>query len=233
MSKLIKESATLFGMTILLAALACMLSCKSSESVSSAAHKHESVKSDTLASIVYSEHEDSTFYYHGVIDSLKRDLERTRKEFRELQTKDSTMQNSIKKDSVHVRDSVWTSVGSDGSVTHHKYTEKNTFSFQALETYRKQIMKESNFTIDSLRESNMMYKEMVDSLVTLGMQLDSLSFYRNFHDSIFRSSQSDIQKTIVKGLTWWDKFQKHVGCIAFLIIIGSMCLAVAKDGSNK
>lgn len=199
-------------------AVACLLSCRSVKNEGSVDMHHYSNGADTIAAVSQSERIDSTSYYHGVIDSLSRELLNVRQKYRDLYVRDSIITNLYRADSVSVRDSTWMQFNADGSVTYHHDREKHTYSYQQLESYRQQIVRESQATIDSLTERNTYLQAQYDSIYRLKSLADSLSIYRSRLDSI-----SDIvrekEKTTIRKNSFWDSVKLVTGTLVFCVIV--------------
>lgn len=201
-----------------MAVMACMLSCRSVKSEGSIETHHYSNGTDTLATESHAERRDSSVYYHGVIDSLSRELKNVRQMYRNLYVRDSIIQNQYRADSVHVKDSTWMQINADGSVSHYSYREKNTYSYQQLDRYRQQIVMESKATIDSLIERNTYLQAQYDSICRFKSLADSLSVYKAKLDSI-SDAVSEKEKTTVEKFSFWSRVKLVTGTIVFCVIV--------------
>lgn len=201
-----------------MAAVACLLSCRSVKNESTLAVRHYSKDADTLATVSNVERQDSTNYYHGVIDSLSRELKNVRQMNRNLYVQDSINENRYRADSVNVKDSTWMQINADGSVSHYNYREKNTYSFLQLERYQQQIVKESKATIDSLIERNTYLQARYDSIYKFKSLADSLYIYKAKLDSI-SDAVSDKEKTTVEKYSFWSRVKLVTGTIVFCVIV--------------
>lgn len=201
----------------IMAAVACLLSCRSVKNESTLTVRHYSKDADTLAAVSYEERHDSTNYYHGVIDSLAQELRNVRQMYRNIYVQDSINENRYRADSVNVKDSTWMQINADGSVSHYNYREKNTYSFLQLERYRQQIVKESKATIDSLVERNTYLQARYDSISKFRSLADSVSIYKAKVDSLMEDSRSK-EKTIVEKLSLWSLIKVIGGTLFFCAI---------------
>ena len=207
----------------IMAAVACLLSCRSVKNEGFIHEHHASIDADTLASVTNSERVDSTNYYHGVIDSLSSELRNVRQMFRDLYVRDSINTNQYRADSVNVKDTTWMQINADGSVTYHNYREKNTYSYQQLERYRQQIVRESQATIDSLIERNTYLQAQYDSIYKFKSLADSASMYKAKLDSI-SDSVSAKEKTTIKKNSLWDSIKLVAGTMVFCVIVFAVIL---------
>lgn len=201
-----------------MAAVACLLSCRSVKNESTLAVRHYSKDADTLAAVSYEERHDSTNYYHGVIDSLAQELRDVRQMYRNIYVQDSINENRYRSDSVNVKDTTWMQINADGSVTYHNYREKNTYSYQQLESFRQQIVKESKATIDSLIERNTYLQAQYDSIYKFKSLEDSLSIYKAKLDSISDAVSEKEKVTIVKN-GFGDKMRAVFVLAGFLLTV--------------
>lgn len=204
-----------------LAVIACMLSCRSVKSVGSTERHHYSNGADTLVAVSILERADSSSYFRSKIDSLSRELHYYRQMYRELYVKDSVNTNQYRTDSVSVKDTTWMQHNPDGSVTYHNYREKNTYSYQQLERYRQQIVKESRATIDSLIERNMCLQTRYDSLMQAYIMVDSLLQYEAKKDSISDAVNESQKDTIYKN-DIFSQIRAAVATAIFLLVLWSV-----------
>ena len=184
--------------------MACVLSCRSVKNVGSVEQHHYSNGADTLVAVSISERTDSSSYFRSKIDSLSVELARVRDAYHSLYEKDSINEVLHMKDSISVKDTTWLQVNADGSVTYHNYREKNTYSWQQLERYKQQIVRESQATIDSLIERNTLLQERCDSISNYRSLADSASVYKAKADSLSDIIREKEQTTIVKKDIWGD-----------------------------
>ena len=198
--------------------MACMLSCRSVKSVGSTERHHYSNGADTLAAVSFSERADSSSYFRSKIDSLSRELHYYRQMYRELYVKDSVNTNQYRTDSVSVKDTTWMQHNPDGSVTYHNYREKNTYSYQQLERYRQQIVKESRATIDSLIERNMCLQARYDSLLQAYIRVDSLLQYEARKESI-SDAVSEKQKETTYKINIWGHIKTAIATVIFMLVV--------------
>lgn len=201
-----------------LAAIACMLSCRSVKKDGSIATHHYSSGADTLALVSIAEKSDSSKYLHMVIDSLSTELLSIRQEYRNLYVSDSVNETASRRDSVHVKDTTWLQINQDGTVTYYTVREKSTYTSQQLERYRQQIVKESEHTIDSLIEQNCHLLAMYDSLSTENRYLNDVMAYKAYHDSISDITSEKEMRTIYKN-SIWDKVKVAIITAAFLVFL--------------
>ena len=200
----------------ILAAVTCLLSCRSVKNECITKTHHNSINADTLAAIAKSATVDSTRYYHGVIDSLCSQLRDVRQKYRELYVKDSINTYQYRADSVSVRDTTWMEVNNDGSVTYHNYREKNTFSYQQVESIKQHIINENRASVDSLIEINQRQQVVIDSISQYRSYVDSVAIYRSKLDSM-SNVVNDMQKTIIEQYSLWDRIKTILGSIFFFI----------------
>lgn len=205
-------------MLLVLASVACLLSCRSVKTEGVIATHHYGRDADTLATVSHVERQDSTNYYHGVIDSLSRELKNVRQMYRNLYFRDSISRNQYRTDSIHVKDSTWMQINPDGSVSHYNYREKNTYSYQQLESFRQQIVMESKATIDSLIERNTYLQAQYDSIYKFKSLEDSLSLYKAKLDSI-SDAVSEKEKTTVEKFSFWSRVKLVTATIVFCVIV--------------
>lgn len=202
----------------IMASVACLLSCRSVKNEGAIAKHHYGRDADTLLTVSLVERHDSTNYYHGVIDSLSSELKNVRQMYRNLYVIDSISANQYRTDSEHVKDTTWMQVNADGSVTYHHYREKNTYSYQQLESFRQQIVKESKATIDSLIERNTYLQAQYDSIYKFKSLEDSLSIYKAKLDSI-SDAVSEKEKTTVEKFSFWSRVKLVFGTVVCCVIV--------------
>ena len=207
----------------ILAAIACMLSCRSVKNEGLVQTHHYGVNADTLSAVVKAEGIDSTNYYHGVIDSLCNQLREVRQKFRDLYVRDSINTFQYRGDSVSVKDTTWMEINADGSITYHHYREKYTYTSLQVEKMRQQIIKESQATVDSLIEKNERQQQIIDSISQYRSYVDSVSLYRSKMDSM-ANVVTDMQKTIIEKNSLFDKIKLILGSILFCLtaFVGTM-----------
>jgi len=210
-----------------LAVAACVLSCRSVNNVGNVERHHYSRDADTLATVYHSERRDSSGHYHRMVDSLSVELQSVRQKYRDLYVKDSINESRYRSDSVHVKDSSWMKMNDDGTFTYYNYREKNTYSYQQLERYRQQIVRESQHTIDSLIERNTYLQAQYDSIYRFKSLADSASIYRAKADSL-SDYVSEIEKTTIYKNSIWDKLKVAGITAAFLIILFAIVVIYLK-----
>lgn len=207
---------------VVLSVACIMLSCRSVKNEGLIETHHYSNVADSVETADKSATFDSTKVFRGMIDSLYVELRQARQMYRDLYVRDSVNESRYRSDSVHVRDSSWMEINDDGSVSHYKYRETNTYSYQQMERYRQQIVKESQATIDSLIKTNTHLQARCDSLIHFRSLADSLSIYKAKIDSL-----SDLvvnkEKTTIKKNSLWDSI-KYVaaGIIVCLFVFGGV-----------
>ena len=193
----------------IMAAVVCLLSCRSVKNEGFIHGHHASIDADSLAAVSHSERKDSTNYYHGVIDSLSSELRNVKKMFRDLYVRDSVNTNQYRADNVNVKDTTWMQINADGSVTYHHYMEKNSYSYQQLERYRHQIVKDSKATIDSLIERNEYLQTRYVSISQYQSLADSVTRYRARLDSV-SNIVNEREKTTIKKNSLWAVSYTHL-----------------------
>lgn len=201
-----------------LAAVACLLSCRSVKNESTIATHHYSRDADTLSTAIHTERRDSSGHYRRMVDSLSVELRRFMSLYRDLYVKDSISTDQYRTDSEHVKDTTWMQVNADGSITYHHYREKNTSSHQQLERYRQQIVRESKATIDSLIERNTNLQAQYDSIYKFKSLADSASIYKAKFDSI-SNAISEKEKATVEKSGFWSRVKMVAGTIVFCVIV--------------
>lgn len=205
-------------MLLVLASVACLLSCRSVKNESTIATHHYSLDADTIETVSLTETRDSTGHYRRMVDSLSVELRRFKSLYRELYVNDSISTDQYRTDSEHVKDTTWMQVNADGSITYHHYREKNTYSYQQLERYRQQIVRESQATIDSLIGQNTYLQAQYDSIYRFKHIADSLSIYKAKFDSI-SNAVSEKEKTTVEKFGFWSRVKVVAGTIVACAIV--------------
>ena len=203
---------------LMLPMVCIMLSCRSVKSEGYVETHHFSNGEDTMTAVAKSATVDSLKAFRVEIDSLSVELRKARQMYRDLYVKDSVNENRYRSDSVHVRDSSWMEINDDGSVSHYKYRETNTYSYQQLERYSQQIVKESQAIIDSLAETNTRLQARCDSLYRFKFLADSISIYKARIDSL-SDVAVDREKTTIRKNSLWDSIKQFVGGILACLLI--------------
>ena len=201
----------------IIAAVSCLLSCRSVKNEGIIATHHYGMDADTLSIVSKSAKVDSTNYYHRVIDSLSRELKNVRQMYHNLYVRDSVSANQYHTDSEHVKDTTWMQVNADGSITYHHYREKQAYSYQQFESYRQQIVKDSKETIDSLIERNTYLQVQYDSISRFKSLADSLTIYKAKLNSI-SDALSEKEKKTVEKFSFWSRVKTVTGTIIFCTV---------------
>ena len=201
----------------ILALAVSVLSCRSVKTEGSVATHHYSNEADTMAVVSISEREDSSSYFHGLIDSLSSELVNIQKQFHDIYMKDSIFEAQHVKDSESVKDTTWIVVNPDGTITYHHYRERNVTSHVQTDRFKQQIMKESQAVIDSLIDKNEHLRTQVDSMSQYVCLVDSVSQYRAKIDSLSSIIEEHEHVTVVKNSVW-DKIRASIITAVFLLL---------------
>lgn len=201
-----------------MAMVAGLLSCRSVKNESTIAVHHFSKEADSLAVLSQAERHDSTIYYHGVIDSLAKELRNVSQMYRSLYVQDSINENLYMAEKESVKDTTWMEVNPDGSVTYHHYREKIVTSHQQLERYRQQILKENHATIDSLIDKNTHLQAKYDSINKILSLADSVSIYKAKMDSV-SDAATFREKAVVEKFSLWSRMKVIGGTLLFCAIV--------------
>ena len=202
----------------ILASVVCLLSCRSVYNEGHTERHHYSREADTLVAVSIMEKNDSSRYFHSMIDSLSRELYSIRQAYHNMYVRDSINEMRHAKESESVKDTTWMTLNPDGTITYHHYREKNTYSMEQIERYRQQVRRDSLALTDSLIVTNARLQAMRDSIIIYQSLIDSVTIYKSKCDSLSEALIEQESKTVIKE-DIWGKIKVALVVAAFLIVV--------------